>query len=281
MKGIIYKYTFPNGKVYIGQTRRHPEQRKREHLNTISGPTNKGFWEAYNEYGEPKYEELFVVDIDDVDILVQILNDAETYFIRLYKADYPEFGYNRTSDGNVSTGRKSILRRKYREVYKDISFQRTKTYYSALEKIMRTKQPLTDEELFLVREKYRTDNLFQSYIDDYDLKTLPDFDNEYEEFYVSKALDFVLFMIEEEIEGEVTQFIRENSELIIEEERSKKIIVQLDKDENVVHEYNSFTEICHAFNVPRADNVKNVLKGRQKSAYGYFWQYKKDLERKQ
>lgn len=33
MKGIIYKYTFPDGKVYIGQTR-NPEKRKREHAET-------------------------------------------------------------------------------------------------------------------------------------------------------------------------------------------------------------------------------------------------------
>ena len=48
MKGIIYKYTFPDGKVYIGQTRRHPEKRKREHLAKDVGPTNKGFWEIDN-----------------------------------------------------------------------------------------------------------------------------------------------------------------------------------------------------------------------------------------
>ena len=37
MKGIIYKYTFPDGKVYIGQTR-NPEKRKREHIDPKTGP---------------------------------------------------------------------------------------------------------------------------------------------------------------------------------------------------------------------------------------------------
>ena len=47
MKGYIYKYTFPDGKVYIGQTRRPIELRHAEHLNPSTGPLNPGFWEAY------------------------------------------------------------------------------------------------------------------------------------------------------------------------------------------------------------------------------------------
>lgn len=268
MKGIIYKYTFPDGKVYIGQTRRYPEQRRREHLDAVAGPTNVGFWEAYKKYGEPKYEELYSIELDDLDTLVEVLNYLETRFIRMYKADYPEFGYNRTSDGNVSTGRRSILRRKYSELFNKLSSQRLQNYNSAFEKIMHTKQPLTDEEKYLVREKYREENGFQSYIDNYNLETLPNFENENVEFFVSKALDFVQFMITQEIEEEVSQFIRENSEQIIEEERSKKIVVQLDDKGNVVREFGSFTEICQAFNVPRADNVKNVLKADRKVHMG-------------
>lgn len=31
-KGYIYKYTFPNGKIYIGQTKTSVEQRHKQHL---------------------------------------------------------------------------------------------------------------------------------------------------------------------------------------------------------------------------------------------------------
>lgn len=55
-KGVIYLYTFPNGKVYVGQTRRDPQVRHREHLDPKIGPTNSAFWKAYQEQGEPKYE---------------------------------------------------------------------------------------------------------------------------------------------------------------------------------------------------------------------------------
>lgn len=39
-------------------------------------------------------------------------------------------------------------------------------------------------------------------------------------------------------------------------------------------EYVTKAEICEAFNIVRIDNITNVLKGRQKSAYGFFWRYK-------
>ena len=35
--GVIYLYTFPNGKVYVGQTRRDPKVRHREHLQGSRG----------------------------------------------------------------------------------------------------------------------------------------------------------------------------------------------------------------------------------------------------
>ena len=90
MKGIIYKYTFPDGKVYIGQTRRHPEKRKREHLDENAGPTNSGFGEAYKKFGTYEYEELWQSECEDEDELVWKLNIAETYFIQQYQADNPK-----------------------------------------------------------------------------------------------------------------------------------------------------------------------------------------------
>ena len=108
MKGIIYKYTFPDGKVYIGQTRRHPEKRKREHVDAIVGPTNSGFWEAYKKFGEPQYEELYEVELDNVDELVYVLNVMETMFIQFYKADRPEFGYNKTLAHGGDEGRDKL-----------------------------------------------------------------------------------------------------------------------------------------------------------------------------
>ena len=79
-------------------------------------------------------------------------------------------------------------------------------------------------------------------------------------------------------EEDARQYVIENYTQILYKEKSKNAILQIDKDGHVVKEFFSFSEICQAFNVPRADNVFNVLKGRQKSAYGYYWMYKKDVK---
>lgn len=277
MKGIIYKYTFPDGKVYIGQTRRHPETRKREHVNKIVGPTNSGFWEAYKKYGEPKYEVLYEIELENVDELVSVLNYMETVFIHFFKADQPNFGYNKKSFGITSAVTPTIIRRKFIELSKQLSEPQLEVLHSAAEKIWKTKKPLSEEEKFLIKEKYREDNIYQEHIDSFDLDNLSNNNLEEVEFMFGEALDFVHFMITEEAGKEASRFINENYAQVLEEERSKKAIVQIDKEGNVLREFNSFNDICQAFNVPRPDNVKNVLSGKQKTAYGYFWKYKKDL----
>lgn len=56
LKGYIYKYTFPNGKVYIGQTRRDIEVRIEEHIHPVQGKTNPALWAAYQEFGNYNFE---------------------------------------------------------------------------------------------------------------------------------------------------------------------------------------------------------------------------------
>ena len=66
----FHKYTFPDGKVYIGQTRRDPQIRHREHISPVTDPTNGGFWRAYSTFKKCNIERL-----------VDMLNYAETQLI--------------------------------------------------------------------------------------------------------------------------------------------------------------------------------------------------------
>lgn len=100
MKGVIYKYTFPNGKVYIGQTI-NPRSRKTQHLSPSTGARNVGFWRAYKKYGSFDYEEIEEVNAPTEELLRDRLNDLEQHYIAEYKSNDRRYGYNLTSGGSV------------------------------------------------------------------------------------------------------------------------------------------------------------------------------------
>lgn len=276
MKGIIYKYTFPDGKVYIGQTR-NPEKRKRDHIDPKIGPVNTGFWEAYQRFGTYEYEVIREIESDNEDELIDLLNRWESGYIYQYKSDNPEYGYNRTSYGTVGRKAHVLLKRVYNAIQEDFLNSELQLFESASEKIWRTKMPLTDEELFLITEKYPDEIWFDS-LKSFDFKNLrKNRITENIEFNLEEHLEFVRSAIFECSHYIAEQFVREHGRQIIDDMLSASTIVQIDKEGKVVREYTSLLEICQAFNVPRPDNVRNVLNGKQKSAYGFFWKYKRDM----
>lgn len=99
-KGVIYKYTFPNGKVYIGQTI-NPRSRKSQHLCKSTGARNVAFWRAYEKYGSVEYEEIEHVAENTREELCDKLNDLEQKYIAEYKSTNPNYGYNLTSGGKI------------------------------------------------------------------------------------------------------------------------------------------------------------------------------------
>ena len=99
MKGIIYKYTSPSGKSYIGQTV-NPERRHNEHKR-MKG-RESAFHRAIKKYGFDnfKYEVLVTIDLEDKQELKQKLDYFEQFYIRKYHTF--ENGYNLTLGGGGS-----------------------------------------------------------------------------------------------------------------------------------------------------------------------------------
>lgn len=272
MKGIIYKYTFKNGKVYIGQTRRPQEQRIAEHFNEKTGQSNPGFWSAYKKYGEPDYSVLFEAERDDEDELVALLNEKETLYIAMYKADNPEYGYNIRSWGTERSNTHRIVHEKFHEHMDKVKESKLELYNKAVNKIYYTKEPLTEEEDYLLKYKY-PENLMCN-LSEYDLNKYDSYDEE-NQFIIDEGLEYVKFLIEDEAEEDTVSYINKNFDKI----KRGKNILQIDKEGNVVKEYVSVNEICNVLNLKRGDNIRNVLTGKQKTAYGYFWKYNKDLSK--
>lgn len=119
MKGIIYKYTSPSGKSYIGQTVREKVRMQRHKRAALNGSLCT-FHKAIRKYGFEnfKYEVLFTIDNDDKIRVKQKLNFMERYYIRKY--DSYNNGYNMTLGGDGGSGTKHI------EEYKQMMSERMK-----------------------------------------------------------------------------------------------------------------------------------------------------------
>lgn len=102
MTGIIYKYTSPSGKSYIGQTI-HPKERIEQHRRMVGN--SKVFHSAIKKYGFDNftYEVLVTVDLDDEQELKQKLDFFEKFYIRKYHT-FGENGYNMTVGGGGTLG---------------------------------------------------------------------------------------------------------------------------------------------------------------------------------
>lgn len=277
-KGVIYKYTFPDGRVYIGQTRRPVQLRCKEHLDPKIGPTNSRFWEAYQKHGTFEFEVVETIEANDSEELVRLLNEKETELIWKYDATNPAHGCNVRAVGTEKTNAGQILRDACRQLRQIMINERMPLWNSIEEKIVHTHIALSDEEKSLLHDLllidiFKGSSNIAEIIDDPHpvLKSSRDDDDG---FMMEEELDFFSWAIREDCETDACEIIRTNYREILMAHYEKKAILQLDADGNVVREFYTLPEITDAFGVARADNVLNVLKGRQKSAYGYKWKYK-------
>lgn len=86
----VYKHTFPDGKVYIGQT--------------IDGEAERRWANGYGYKGQPVFKAFVKFGWDNVDheilenyIPDELIDEREWYWIEFYHANNPQFGYNSNS----------------------------------------------------------------------------------------------------------------------------------------------------------------------------------------
>lgn len=264
MKGYIYKYTFKDGKVYIGQTRRPMEVRHREHLNPSTGPVNKGFWSAYQKLGMPKLQILETIESDDVTELVEVLNRLETAYIFENRATNPKYGYNRVHNGMSHSPDVIALRREYERLCALVREKMQPFFDDLFEKISegRTAE-FTEEEQAFVEGYINHNNLF--------VHSIEEMKDDFSYWY---AKDYAVWLYMSERDEDIEEYVSEHAEEIIQKSKEIHTIQQLDEKGNVIKEYHTKDEIRSTFKIARIDNIINVIKGRQKTAYGYKWRLK-------
>lgn len=277
-KGYIYKYTFSDGKVYIGQTRRPPEVRYREHFDEKIGKTNTKFWEAYKTIGTPDFEIIDVIESKRVQDLVPMLNEAETQYIQQYNAANPEYGYNVRKWAYVPIPRDEVLDAEFDRLWIERAEEWYPTFVSVKEKCLTTFEPLDEEELTFCNEILK-ENMFQGAITrfGFDFHNLKG-NSEDARFFFDEALSYAQTVFCEDNWEEIRNYIEENKERILSENLPETTIVKIDKNGRVVKEYVSRSEIMEEMGLSRFDNIYNVLVGKQRTAYGYIWRYKNNLE---
>lgn len=107
MRGTVYKFTFPNGKIYIGETIQNLSSRLSKHKSD-SRILHRPLYEAINKYGwdSVKKDILFQtkeVNTTDKDKVKYLIRRLETSYIEFYHSDMG-MGYNETKCKDSNTG---------------------------------------------------------------------------------------------------------------------------------------------------------------------------------
>lgn len=106
MRGVVYKYTSPSGKVYIGQT--IIERRRRRMFLAVDKDYSKGWLinNARRKYGPENftYEVLFETEEEDRVQIKKTLDYWEKYYIAEFKSNDRRYGYNMNEGGAGNAG---------------------------------------------------------------------------------------------------------------------------------------------------------------------------------
>lgn len=153
-KGFIYKYTYPNGKVYIGQTRVSVKERHYQHMLAARTHSKWTLCEvAIAKHGEPQLEIVETIEVEDKEDvkLTWLLDKAEKKWIKKCESTTDKNGYNVQEGGKMLTPAELLLQERWYEIFeKDRWHESIENVKQLLEsigtKLCITKEKLTKEE---------------------------------------------------------------------------------------------------------------------------------------
>lgn len=254
MIGVIYKYTSPSEKIYIGQTV-DEHRRRNEFLNIKNKYGGYKINNARHKYKPEnfKYEILEVIEKDDYDELILELNLKEQKYIKLY--DSIKNGYNSTFYGNVTTG--LIYESKQKMV------ESLKSHYKKHGGTFKDKTHSEKSKMKISKAKI-------------------DYYKNHEGIFKGKhhSIESKMKISEARISYHKTHKGTFTNKHHTEETKQKiskcnsKHILQIDPITlDVIKEWSSSIEACGSFGV-KYNDVIHVLKGKRKTWHGYIWKYK-------
>lgn len=266
----IYKHTFPNGKIYIGQTKQTLEER------FCNGKGYRGcpyINHAIEKYGwESVTTEIIQSNIPSL----EEANKLEIYYIEKYDARNPDIGYNISIGGGIvnKINDKAIYEQWLKglsvtEISKLLHYDRhvvsnvLKSYDVTQKEIYDRKNKNTG----LMHRKYDYEAIYQYWNQCHDTEqVLKHFNCCYDtllrvfkNYNVSK---------EERKESHLANLQKSKTG------NNKKQVIQFDLNNNYIQTFNSITEANLYLNKSKkSSRIIKACKGKTQQAYGYKWKY--------
>lgn len=264
----IYKHTFPNGKVYIGQTKQSLSKRFGNGTRYDGCPL---IAKAIQKYGwENVVTELLEDNISSIDKA----NELEIYYIHLYDSRNPEKGYNVGYGGGIinkcddvrilSLWNQGKTQTEIKELL-HYDMQTIRLYLDA--------NGVTEEDRLKRRDIINSQKNKQ--FDDNIIYNLWQKDKSYSEIMsllncsrstIQRALERCNVNLNDRYEKGKLNAIKNKID--------KRPVSQYDLDNNYIQTYNSIADANRALGkASNASNIVQVCKGKRKQAYGYKWRY--------
>lgn len=187
--GYIYKYSFPNGKVYIGQTRTSVQQRHYVHMSDARKKGRGTLCDvALAKYGEIQPETIETIEVDETEStkLQELLNEAEIKWIKFYDSTNIQKGYNIQQGGEIVTPDIMILEEKWHEIFEKEKWGEALGY-------LRSNLESIGNKLYVAKEKLDKDERYVWYgyrfdLDDEKNMSFSKFYNRYKGFEIEEDI---------------------------------------------------------------------------------------------
>lgn len=254
--GIIYKYTSPSGKVYIGQTT-NERKRRRDFLDVDASYAGDKIDQARLKYGPENfsYEILSTISARNINDLSDLLDFSEQYYIQKY--DSCKNGYNILSGGSsirnwkktqeqVRKQRESLI--EYYKTHRNPNSKKV-LQYSLEGKFIREWDSATEAEIHLGYTRGNISNACKG---------------------VNKSAMGYMWRYKED-----DMFPHSIDPCSTKGTVHKHTgLLQLDLEGNLIKEWKSNKEAAVALNIKSAGMISEVCRGKRKTAGGFIWRYK-------
>ena len=259
-KGIIYKYTSPSGKVYIGQTV-DEKKRRNDFLNVGKAYAGDKINKAREKYGPEnfKYEIISIISATSIEELSDLLDFGEQYYIEKY--DSCKSGYNLLKGGSsirdwkktqeqVEKQRISLLNY-YKE--NDSSSNKAVLQYTLEGDFIKEWKSASEADREL---GYKVGNVSK--------------------ICLGKGYSAMGFMWRYK-ESEDFPYKIEPCKVIGTTKKHSGLL-QLNSDGTLVREWKNAVEATKELGIKSASAISEVCRGKRKSAAGFIWRYKEKVK---